>query len=65
MLTMEKNRLTLAIPKVARDIKAHIIWLGQRLKDVDGKLKTLPGLSARRCGTRKTSCCKACAAWGR
>lgn len=41
MLTMEKNRLTLATPKVARDIKAHITWLVQRLKDVDGELKTL------------------------
>jgi transposase len=41
MLTMEKNRLTLATPEVARDIKAHITWLAQRLKDVDGELKTL------------------------
>lgn len=41
MLTMEKNRLTLATLKVARDIKAHITWLVQRLKDVDGELKTL------------------------
>lgn len=41
MLTMEKNRLTLATPKVAQDLKAHIAWLVQRLKDVDGELKTL------------------------
>ncbi len=41
MLTMEKNRLDLAAARVRQDLKAHITWLEQRLKDVDGELKTL------------------------
>lgn len=41
MLTMEKNRLSLAAPAVRKDLKAHIIWLTKRLNDVDGELKTL------------------------
>jgi transposase len=41
MLTMEKNRLSLAAAPVRKDLKAHIIWLVKRLKDVDGELKAL------------------------
>lgn len=39
MLTMEKNRLSLASGRVHRDISAHIAWLQKRLNDVDGELK--------------------------
>lgn len=39
MLTMEKNRLGLAVAPVRKDLKAHITWLVKRLKDVDGELK--------------------------
>ena len=41
MLTMEKNRLSLATPPVRKDLKDHITWLTKRLKDVDGGLKDL------------------------
>ena len=41
MLTMEKNRLGLAAARVHPDLKGHIAWLEQRLKDVDGERKTL------------------------
>jgi transposase len=41
MLTMEKNRLSLAAAPVRKDLKAHIVWLVKRLKDVDGELKAL------------------------
>lgn len=41
MLTMERNRLGLAAAPVRRDLKAHIVWLVKRLKDVDGELKDL------------------------
>lgn len=41
MLTMEKNRLILAAPRVRRDLKTHIHWLTKRLNDVDGELKAL------------------------
>ncbi len=41
MLTMEKNRLSLAAAPVRKDLKAHIVWLVKRLKDVDRELKTL------------------------
>ena len=40
MLTMEKNRLTSAGPRVRPDITAHIDWLSKRLKDVDGDLQS-------------------------
>ena len=35
MLTMEKNRLGLASPRVRRDVQAHIRWLEKRLRDAD------------------------------
>lgn len=41
MLTMERNRLSLAAAPVRKDLKAHIHWLTKRLKDVDGELKAL------------------------
>lgn len=41
MLTMERNRLSLAAAPVRKDLKAHIHWLTKRLKDVDGELKVL------------------------
>lgn len=40
MLTMEKNRLPAAGPRVRKDITAHIAWLERRLKDVDGDLQS-------------------------
>jgi transposase len=41
MLTMERNRLDLAAAPVRKDLKAHIVWLVKRLKDVDRELKGL------------------------
>ena len=40
MLTMEKNRLHQASPRLRPDLCAHIDWLTRRLKDVDGNLAT-------------------------
>lgn len=41
MLSMEKNRLHGASVCVRPDIQAHIAWLLQRLKDVDGDLQSM------------------------
>lgn len=41
MLTMEKNRLGMATPRVRQSLQSHIAWLEKRLKDVDGELKAL------------------------
>lgn len=41
MLTMEKNRLSLAAKRVRKDLKAHITWLEKRVNDVDGELQGL------------------------
>lgn len=41
MLTMEKNRLLQAAPGVVPDIREHIVWLEQRLKELDRALRTL------------------------
>jgi transposase len=38
MLTAEKNRLATARKKVRKDIKAHLVWLEKRIKDVDTDL---------------------------
>ena len=39
MLVAEKNRLSRAIPSVCPSIQAHIAWLEQELKDLDGGLR--------------------------
>ena len=41
MLTMEKNRLSLAAKRVRKDLKAHIVWLEKRVEEVDGELQAL------------------------
>lgn len=41
MLTMEKNRLRQARPRVRPGLKAHIDWLTKCLRDVDGDLQAL------------------------
>ena len=39
ILVAEKNRLSRAIPEVRPRIQAHITWLEQELKDLDGDLR--------------------------
>ena len=39
ILVAEKNRMSRAIPEVRPRIQAHITWLGQELKDLDGDLR--------------------------
>ena len=39
MLTAEKNRLALAAKLVRPDIEAHIVWLQNRLKDLDREMR--------------------------
>ena len=39
ILAAEKNRLSRAIPEVRPQIQAHITWLKQELKDLDGDLR--------------------------
>jgi transposase len=41
MLTAEKNRLQQALPAVRPQLAAHIAWLEQALKDLDGELDAL------------------------
>lgn len=41
MLTMEKNRLSLAAKRVRKNLQAHITWLEKRVNDVDGELQGL------------------------
>lgn len=41
MLTAEHNRLELSEAEVAKDLRAHIRWLENRVKEVEGKLKRL------------------------
>ena len=41
MLSAEKNRLSGAPKRVRKNIKAHIVWLEKRLKDVDTDLNGL------------------------
>ncbi|MGH8120503.1 MAG: IS110 family transposase [Gammaproteobacteria bacterium] len=38
MLTMERQRLMQATARVRKNVKAHIVWLARRVKDVDGEL---------------------------
>jgi len=38
MLTAERNRLSHAVPVVAKDLRRHIRWLERRLEDVNGDL---------------------------
>ena len=39
ILVAERNRLSRALPEVRPRIEAHINWLGQELKDLDGELR--------------------------
>jgi transposase len=41
MLTAEKNRLQQALPPVRPNVAAHIAWLEQALKELDGELDQL------------------------
>ena len=43
MITQEKNRLRLASPRVQGQLREHIKWLGQRLKELDEDLANLIG----------------------
>ncbi len=41
MLTAENNRLGLAVPRVAKTIRQHLVWLEKRLTEVDADLDGL------------------------
>jgi transposase len=41
MLTAENNRLSMAVPRVAKTIRQHIAWLEKRLADTDADLDGL------------------------
>lgn len=41
MLTMERQRLAQAAPIVRKELKAHIVWLVKRIKDIDRELTDL------------------------
>jgi transposase len=62
LLTAEKNRLQQALSPVRPKVAAHIAWLEQALKDLDGELDQM--LHASWCGANGganvSSCCAVC-----